>query len=85
MFAVGAASGTVASIGVTCTSFGRNSLKKIARCPFDICFAMLGITTGILVAAVPTFPAHVCGFLCFYDLDATLMTELQASITTTSK
>jgi len=45
VFAVGAASGIVVTIGVTCTSFGRNMLKEIARSPFGICFAMLGIAT----------------------------------------
>jgi len=87
MFAVGAASGTVAAIGVTCTSTGRKCLKKIADSPYDICFAMAGIGTGVLVAAVPNFPGHVIGLIilmCFNDLGATLMTELQASITTTS-
>ena len=61
MFAVGAASGTVVAISVTCTSFGRNMLKKIAASPFDICFSMAGIGIGVLVAAVPSFPVHVCG------------------------
>lgn len=87
MFAVGAASGTVAAVSVTCTEFGRNTLKKIASSPFDICFAMLGIGTGVLVAAIPVFGAHVTGvvlLMCFNDLGATLMTELQASISTTS-
>ena len=87
MFAVGAASGTVAAVSVTCTKFGRNTLKKIASSPFDICFAMLGIGTGVLVAAIPVFGAHVTGvvlLMCFNDLGATLMTELQASISTTS-
>ena len=48
---------------------------------------MLGIGTGVLVAAIPSFPAHVAGvvlLMCFNDLGATLMTELQASISTTS-
>ena len=51
--AVGAASGTAVT-GITCTSFGRNMLKKIAHSSFDIYFAILGITTGFLVATVPT-------------------------------
>jgi len=87
MFAVGAASGTIAAVGVTCTNIGRRLLRKIATSPFDICFAMLGIGIGVLVAAVPTFPVHVAGvvlLMCFNDLGATLMTELQASISTTS-
>ena len=48
---------------------------------------MLGIGIGVLVAAVPSFPVHVLGvviLMCFNDLGATLMTELQASISTTS-
>lgn len=88
MFAVGAASGTIAAIGVTCTSFGRAALQKIATSPFDVCFAMTGIATGVLVAAIPSFPVHVLGvviLMCFNDLGATLLTELQGSITTTSK
>lgn len=87
MFAVGAASGTFAAVSVTCTEGGRNTLKKIASSPYDICFAMLGIGCGVLVAAIPSFPAHVAGvvlLMCFNDLGATLMTELQASISTTS-
>eukprot|EP00584_Thalassiosira_punctigera_P018166 CAMPEP_0172575466 /NCGR_PEP_ID=MMETSP1067-20121228/137229_1 /TAXON_ID=265564 ORGANISM="Thalassiosira punctigera, Strain Tpunct2005C2" /NCGR_SAMPLE_ID=MMETSP1067 /ASSEMBLY_ACC=CAM_ASM_000444 /LENGTH=477 /DNA_ID=CAMNT_0013368117 /DNA_START=252 /DNA_END=1685 /DNA_ORIENTATION=- len=87
MFAVGAGSGCAAAISVTCTSLGRKALGKIARSPFDICFAMAGIATGVFVAAVPSFPVHVCGIVLlmgFNDLGATLMTELQASITTTS-
>ena len=87
MFAVGAASGTFAAVSVTCTDTGRRMLKKIANSPFDICFAMLGIGTGVLVAAIPSFPVHVAGvvlLMCFNDLGATLMTELQASISTTN-
>jgi len=87
MFAVGAASGTFAAVSVTCTDLGKDVLKKIATSPFDVCFAMLGIGIGVLVAAVPSFPVHVLGvviLMCFNDLGATLMTELQASISTTS-
>ncbi|KAL9183453.1 hypothetical protein ACHAXT_004309 [Thalassiosira profunda] len=87
MFAVGAASGTAAAIGVTCTSFGKAALQKIATSPFDVCFSMAGIATGVLVAAIPSFPVHVLGvviLMCFNDLGATLLTELQGSITTTS-
>ena len=87
MFAVGAASGTFAAVSVTCTDEGRKMLKKIADSPFDICLAMLGIGTGVVVAAIPSFPVHVAGvvlLMCFNDLGATLMTELQASISTTN-
>jgi len=87
LFAVGAASGTSVAIGVTCTKFGNKALKKIASSPFDLCFAMGGIAVGILVAAIPNFVLHVIGLIllmCFNDLGATLMTELQASITTVS-
>jgi len=87
MFAVGAASGTFAAVSVTCTDLGKDVLKKIATSPFDVCFAMLGIGLGVLVAAVPSFPVHILGvviLMCFNDLGATLMTELQASISTTS-
>jgi len=87
MFAVGAASGTFAAVSVTCIDIGKDVLKKIATSPFDVCFAMLGIGIGVLVAAVPSFPVHVLGvviLMCFNDLGATLMTELQASISTTS-
>lgn len=87
MFAVGAASGTFTAVSVTCTDIGKDVLKKIATSPFDVCFAMLGIGVGVLVAAVPSFPVHVLGvviLMCFNDLGATLMTELQASISTTS-
>jgi len=87
LFAVGAASGSIAAIGATCTEAGRNLMYKIAASPFDICFAMGGIALGVLVAAVPNFVVHVIGLvllMCFNDLGATLMTELQGSITTTS-
>jgi len=87
MFSVGAASGSVFAICVTCTSTGRKCLKKIVDSPYDICFAMAGIVTGVLVSAVPNFPGHVIGLIilmCFNDLGAILITELQASITTTS-
>lgn len=87
LFAVGAASGSIVAIGVTCTSFGNKLMKRIAAPPFDICFAMCGIGVGVLVAAIPYFPGHVVGLIllmCFNDLGATLMTELQASITTAS-
>jgi len=87
LFAVGAASGSFVAIGVTCTSFGNKLMRRIALPPFDICFAMCGIGVGVLVAAIPNFPGHVVGLvllMCFNDLGATLMTELQASITTAS-
>jgi hypothetical protein len=87
LFAAGAASGSVAAIGVTCTEFGNNLMRRIASSPFDLCFAMGGIAVGVLVAAVPNFAVHVIGLIllmCFNDLGATLMTELQASITTVS-
>ena len=87
LFAVGAASGTVAAIGVTCTKFGNNLMRTIAASPFDLCFAMVGIAVGVFVAAVPNFVMHVIGLIllmCFNDLGATMMTELQASITTVS-
>jgi len=87
LFAVGAASGTVVAVGITCTEVGRNLMLKIASAPFDLCFAMGGIAVGVFVAAVPNFEVHVCGLvllMAFNDLGATLMTELQASITTVS-
>ena len=87
LFAVGAASGTVAAIGVTCTKFGNTLMRQIAAPPYDLCFAMGGIAVGVLVAAVPNFVMHVIGLIllmCFNDLGATMMTELQASITTVS-
>lgn len=87
LFAVGAASGSFVAIGVTCTSFGNKLMRRIALPPFDICFAMCGIGVGVLVTAIPNFPGHVVGLvllMCFNDLGATLMTELQASITTAS-
>jgi len=87
LFAVGAASGSFVAIGVTCTSFGNKLMRRIVLPPFDICFAMCGIGVGVLVAAIPNFPGHVVGLIllmCFNDLGATLMTELQASITTAS-
>lgn len=87
LFAVGAASGTFVAIGITCTSFGKKFISKFASSPFDLCFAMFGIAVGVFVAAVPTFPVHVIGLvllMSFNDLGATLMTELQGSITTVS-
>lgn len=87
LFAVGAASGSIAAIGMTCTTFGIKLLKLIAASPFDVCFSMGGIAVGVLVAAVPNFVWHVIGLvllMCFNDLGATLLTELQASVTTAS-
>ena len=87
LFAVGAASGSFVAIVVTCTSFGNKLMGRIALPPFDICFAMCGIGVGVLIAAIPNFPGHVVGLIilmCFNDLGAMLMTELQASITTAS-
>jgi len=87
LFAVGAASGSFAAISITCTSMGKNAMKKIAASPFDVCFAFMGIAVGVSVAAVPNFGVHVLGLvllMCFNDLGATLLTELQASVTTAS-
>ena len=87
MFAVGAASGTLCAIAVTCTVRGRKMLQRVARSPFDICASMVGIGIGVLVAAVPSFPVHVLGvilLMCFNDLAATLMTEFQGSTNTES-
>ena len=87
LFAVGAATGASVAIGVTCTAFGRNLMRRIAASPFDLCFAMGGIVVGVFTAAVPNFVVHVMGLIflmAFNDLGATLMTELQASITTVS-
>ena len=58
MFAVGAGSGTLAAVGVTCTEGGKKLLNKIATSPFDVCFAMLGIGIGVIVAAIPSFPGR---------------------------
>lgn len=87
MFAVGAASGTICAVAVTCTFRGRTMLQQVARSPFDICASMVGIGIGVLVAAVPSFPVHVLGvvlLMCFNDLAATLMTEFNGSINTES-
>ena len=87
LFAVGGTAGAIAAIGVTCTEFGSNAMKKIASPPFDLCIAMFGIGVAVLVAATPSFPVHVIGLIslmCFNDLGATLMTELQGSITNVS-
>ncbi|CAM9521592.1 unnamed protein product, partial [Heterosigma akashiwo] len=87
LFAVGATAGALAAISVTCTEFGKDALKRIATSPFDLCFSMGGIAVGVLVAAVPSFVVHVVGLILlmsFNDLGATLMTELQGSITTVS-
>jgi len=85
IFAIGAAAGTCVAIGVTCTDIGSSIMKKIATAPFDLCFAMFGIGIGVLIATVPSFPLHVVSIIllmCFNDLGAILLTELQASITT---
>eukprot|EP00585_Thalassiosira_rotula_P012286 CAMPEP_0196131308 /NCGR_PEP_ID=MMETSP0910-20130528/1375_1 /TAXON_ID=49265 /ORGANISM="Thalassiosira rotula, Strain GSO102" /LENGTH=489 /DNA_ID=CAMNT_0041390771 /DNA_START=49 /DNA_END=1518 /DNA_ORIENTATION=+ len=85
LFAVGAASGSFAAISITCTEMGKNAFKKIAASPFDVVVAFLGIAIGVSVAAVPNFGVHVLGLvllMCFNDLGATVLTELQASITT---
>jgi hypothetical protein len=87
LFAIGAASGSVAAIGLTCTTVGINLMRRTAASPFDLCFAMCGIAVGVFTAAAPNFGVHVMGLILlmvFNDLGATLMTELQASITTVS-
>ena len=87
LFAVGGAAGAIAATGVTCTEFGSNAMNKIASAPFNLCIAMFGIGVAVLVAAIPSFPVHVIGLIslmCFNDLGATLMTELQGSITNVS-
>lgn len=87
-FSIGAAFGSISAILVTCTSFGSSLMKRIAAPPFDLCFAMGGIAMGVFIACVPSFTVHVIGLIllmCFNDLGATVMTELQASITTVSK
>ena len=79
--------GSISAILVTCTSFGSNLLRKIALPPFDLCFAIGGIAVGVFVACIPSFAVHVIGLIvlmCFNDLGLTIMTELQASITTVS-
>ena len=87
LFAVGEVVGTTLAVGVTCTNLGRRIMQRIAKSPFDLCIAMCGIAVGVLVAAVLTFGAHIAGLLVlmsFNDLAAILMTELQASLTTSS-
>jgi len=87
-FSIGAAFGSISAILVTCTPFGSSLMKRIAAPPFDLCFAMGGIAMGVFIACVPSFTVHVIGLIllmCFNDLGATVMTELQASITTVSK
>ena len=86
-FSIGAAFGSISAILVTCTSFGSSLLRRLAAPPFDLCFAMGGIAISVFIACVPTFAVHVIGLIalmCFNDLGATIMTELQASITTVS-
>lgn len=87
IFAVGEIIGTIFAVGSTCTGRGKALMRSIAKSPFDLCFAMGGIAVGVLVAAAPIFGLHVAGvflLMSFNDLGATLMTELQASITTAS-
>ncbi len=87
LFAIGGIFGTVAAIGITCTESGNNLMRKIASSPFDLCFAMGGIATGVLLATIPSLIPHAIGLIllmAFNDVGATLMTELQASITTAS-
>ena len=87
LFSIGATFGSILAILVTCTSFGSILLMKIALPPFDLCFVMGGIAVGVFVACIPSFAVHVIGLIvvmCFNDLGVTIMTELQASITTVS-
>jgi hypothetical protein len=86
-FSIGAAFGSISAILVTCTSFGSRLMERIAAPPFDLCFAMGGIAMGVFIACIPSFTVHVIGLIllmCFNDLGSTVMTELQASITTVS-
>ena len=86
-FSIGAAFGSISAILITCTSFGSRLMRSIVAPPFDLCFAMGGIALGVFIACIPTFTVHVIGLIvlmCFNDLGATIMTELQSSITTVS-
>ncbi len=83
IFSVGAATGVILAITVTCTSFGIKMMSKIAKSPFDLCFSMAGLGLGFFLANIPNFVGHVIGLilsLCFADLTAVIITELQASV-----
>ena len=84
-FSIGSACGSIVAISFTCTSVGRKVMKYIAIPPFDLCFAFVGIATGVFVACVPHLAVHVVGLILlmsFNDLGTTLLTELQASVAT---
>ena len=87
LFAIGAGFGAIVAITITCTTWGTNLMRNIAKSPFDLCMAMGGIAVGVFVAAVPIFPVHIVGLLllmAFNDIGCTLLTEFQSSISTAS-
>lgn len=87
LFSAGSAFGTISAILVTCTSFGNKLLRRIVAPPFDLCFSLGGIAVGAFVTCVPNFAISAVGFIllmAFNDLASTLLTELQASVTTIS-
>jgi len=87
LFGVGTLLSIIFVTLVTCTKIGKKVIDKIAQSPFDLCFSMAGITVGTLLVIVPNLFICVIGiilFFSFFNLSVTLITELQASITTVS-
>jgi len=84
LFAAGATTGTLLAILVTLTPWCKRAMTRCIPAPYNVYVAMAGIGCSVLLAAIPSFEAHITGLLLlmgFNDLAATLLTEMQGSIT----
>lgn len=84
LFSAGATTGTLVSILVTLTPWCKRVMTRYIPVPYNIYVAMAGIGCSVLLAAIPSLEAHITGLLLlmgFNDLAATLLTEMQGSIT----
>ena len=87
LFAVGAASGTLAAMSATMTPLGQRLMHAHMPMPYNVYVSMAGIGVAALVAAVPSFGVHVAGLLLLMaanDFAATILTELQSTATPTA-
>ena len=84
LFAAGATSGTFFAITATLTPWGKRIMKMYLPAPFNIYFSLFGIGACVLLASTPHIAVHIFGLLLlmgFNDLAATLLIELQGTVT----
>jgi len=85
LFSAGAGTGCLITILITCTFTGKKLFRSVVASPFDLCFALAMITFSAFVVCVPVYTVSVVGIIsliAFNDLASTILTEMQASITT---